>query len=494
MKNILIAEFKHETNRFCPIPADVKAYKARNMLFGDDTFSYYRGIQAEIGGFLDILEKEDNLNLVPVAAFNAVPSGPVTAEVYEIFTDTLMNAIEKTEKIDGVLLCLHGAIVVETSEDGEGDLLEMIRIKLGADVPIIATLDLHANVTAKMIHNANAFLPYRKYPHTDTFECGQRAARLMLKTLRGQCLPVVCCTKLPIMLPVIFTALPVLQDFNAKAQEWEKRPSILDVSLCHGFYFSDIEELGTTVTVVADKDTELAQSAADFLSDELWRRRSELTLDAVDVDGAFDLFHASVKGEGPVVFADISDNPGGGGSGDTTHILRKLLECGVKNAAIAVISDPCFVAEAVAAGVGEYVELNLGGKGDSAISGGLLKVRAYVKGITDGNYFNKDIMRQGLKIEMGRTVIVQVDGIEIIVISSRVQPYDREAFRSCGITPEDKELLVVKSAVHFRQSFDKIASRIVNVLAPGMVSPTPELLIFKHCTKAMYPLNRLASC
>lgn len=189
-KTILVGEFKHETNSFMPEKSGVEAFMARDYFFGEEIFKVFQGVRNELGGILDYFCPIENCRLVPVMAFNAQPGGIVTREVFQSARDALLEAIEKQERVDGILLALHGAMVAEGYPDGEGALLETLRDKVGTEVPIIASLDLHCNLTKKMVKYADAFFPYDYYPHTDTYEAGIRAAKCMWDTLEGRIHPV----------------------------------------------------------------------------------------------------------------------------------------------------------------------------------------------------------------------------------------------------------------------------------------------------------------
>ncbi len=489
MKNIVIAEFKHETNSFSPHPTDVEAYKSRNCLFGEEIRGYFKGVRNEIGGFFDVFADKEGYRLIPAAALNAMPAGPVTMEVYNMVKDAILKAIREVDHLDGVLLSLHGAMVLEEFDDGEGLLLEAIRKEVGPQIPIIVSLDLHVNMTARMQANADAFFVFDYYPHKDMYETGVAAAQCMYDTLEGKYNPVMRWHKLPMILPYMPTELDAMKKFVDMEHEWETREGVLSINICHGFFSADLVEHGVAVIAVTDNDAGLAQQLADDLAEQIWDARKELVRDFYTIDQAIDEIESSE--EGPFVLADVADNPGAGGPADSTHILRRLIERDVQNVAFALMTDPQAVEAAEAAGVGNMVTVKLGGKTCPEICGQPLEITAYVKSITDGVYKNRDEMSQGLTIRLGKTAVLVVGGIEIIVTSVRSQPWDLEVYRSQGIMPQDKKVLVVKSTLHYRNSYQKVAYKLIDVEVPGLAPQSPNMLTYKNCRRPIYPLDEM---
>ena len=491
MKNIIIADFAHETNRFSPIPADESAFRKRRYAFGEESLGYHRGVKSELGGFLDVFADKPDFCLIPTVAASAMPSGPVTKEVFDRVMAEILATIRATDHVDGVLMALHGAMVTEEYEDGEGVLLEAIRKEVGAGVPIIASLDLHANVTERMQKNGDAFFAYEYYPHTDLYETGTAAAQAMYDTLTGKVRPTMRWRKMDMIQPYLPTAMPIMKKFVDMAKEMSGRPGVLRVSICSGFFHADIQEQGVAIVATTDGDGELAQSLADELAEAMWQDRENLRREFYTADQAIDEVLAAENADGPVVLADVADNPGAGGSCDSTHLLRRLIERKVPNVAVAIICDPEAALEAEKAGVGNMVTLDLGGKVCPEICGEPLRVTAYVKRISDGRYYNRDSMCQGALNTMFRTAVLVVDGIEIIVSSHRPQPYDLEVFRAQGIMPRDKKVLMVKSTIHYRASYGKIASKMLDVETPALAAQDPRSVPLKHCRRPIYPLDAL---
>ncbi|MBQ6468455.1 MAG: M81 family metallopeptidase [Lachnospiraceae bacterium] len=478
MKKLLIAAFKHETDSFCPARADTEAFRKRGFYLGEEVLDAYRGVKNEPGAFIDVFEERKDVTLLPVLALNAIPSGPVTGEVYEFAAQELLRAVRE-EKPDGILLSLHGAMVADGHDDGEGDLLEKIRAVTGKNVPLVVSLDLHANITAKMAANADALIPYEKYPHTDMYETGLCAAHIMEGLLFEQFEVNTGYCRIPYLNPMFPSDFPEIRQFHELCKSYEKDPDVLSCRLAHGFYPSDIAEMGMSVVTVAKKPYP-AQKTAEEAGKVIWEHRNELRRQFTPLDEALEMVDEKTEeGSGPLVIADASDNPGGGGLCDTTHILRAVLEKGIRGIAFGMFCDPESVRKCEEAGIGNSVDLMLGGMSDPAFSGGPLAVRAYVKVLTDGLYRNQDEMSKGVLNNLGHTAVAEIAGNTVIISSNRIQPYDAELFRHCGIMPERQKAIVVKSAVHFRNSYGKFARKMVDVSLPGYVVPVPDGLPFR---------------
>ena len=481
-KRILIAQFKHETNTFSPVFANLQSYKNKSFYFGQEVILAYSGTENEIGGFLDVFRKEEDFEIVPCIGFNASPSGPVTKEVYELATDSICTMLLEQGPFDGILLALHGAMVSEVTTDGEGSLLEKIRFIIGPKVPIIATLDLHANCTEKMMKNATALIPYREYPHVDVYQTALTAGRLMKDTLCGKIDPKMGFYKIPYLLPLFPTSFEPIKTFNQKAIEAETEKDVYTVRITHGFFLSDIEEMGMSVIAITNKDQQKADRLASTLGKDIWEHRVILIRQFSDIDDALDEALSSVpQAEGkPIVLGDASDNTGAGALGDTTHILRRVLERNIKGCAFGPMVDARNAEKCFSAGVDAEVELELGGWSDPAFSGGPLRIKGIIKTLTNGRYRNIDAQDRGVLQNLGPTAVIESEGNLIIIGTHPVQPLDVASIMSCGIIPSSWPIIIVKSAVHYRASFGKIAYKLIDVNAPGYAVPQPYNLPYKH--------------
>ena len=485
MKTILSAIFRHETNRLAPGKTGWEDYRNRYALYEEQAIrQLLAGAKNEMNAFMDYFDPLEDYRILPSLALNASP-GPVVLQ--ELFDDACARLVEAAQNVDAILLCLHGAMVTEESEDGEGVLLEALRNAVGPDVPIMATLDLHANVTSKMVDNATALFAYYNNPHTDFYETGRRAAKCLHQTLAGKLRPVMKWSMQDMLLPVTPTAHPAMAPFREKAMALSGQPGIIDVSICHGFYLSDIRDMGLSVLAVTDGDGREAQRIADDLSAEIFDRREAFEKHTLSLEAA--VTAALQSREYPVVLADVADNPGCGASVDTTGLLRELLRQGAKDVAFAVMYDPQAVALAEKGGVGSTISLSLGGKTAPERNGEPLELTAYVKRLTDGMFRNRDEMNHGMLMKFGKCALLVVDGVQIIVCSIRTQPFDLEIYRHIGIRPQDMKILAVKSAAHFRASFGKVAAQILEVEAPGFAPADPRNAGLTHVRRPIYPLD-----
>ncbi len=477
MKKILTIQFRHETNVFCPKPADVQAFRCNRFLVGDQVFPNLRKVSTELSAYLSVFASREDVELVPTVALYATPSGPVTREVYDFVVEKVLDVIRKEGPFAGVLLDVHGAMVAVDHPDGEGDLMELLRRELGWEIPIMASLDLHANITAKMARCATALIPYNTYPHVDVYDTGVALAKLMEKTLDGDCRPVMAYRRIPFLQPLLSHETEALRPLYELVENLEKTPGVVRVRFAHGFFPADIQEMGMSVTVVTDGNEALAEELADTLAGAIWERIPHLKADYMDLDSALDI---ALREEGPVTLADASDNPGAGGVGDTTHILRRILQRGITGAALATILDPESVKACIAAGEGNEVKLQLGGWSDPEYSGGPLEVTATVKKLTDGKYVLKGPVQHGVISDHGDTAVLEITGNTVIVTTLSRQPFDIEIFYSHGIDPKKQKILVTKSSIHYRATFGKVSKTMIPLALSGYASPIPENYTYRN--------------
>lgn len=488
MKTILAAVFSQETNRYCPGVTSLQDFANNSAYFDKESIlRAYKNTKSEIMACVDYFSNKPEYTVEPVCALVAAPGPVVAQEVWERVKESLTEAIRKTPQVDGIFLALHGAMVTEEMEDGEGELLEVIRGLVGPEVPIVASLDLHANITKKMLQNADGLFPCDYYPHTDTYEAGERAADCLYRTLEGEIRPVLCGCKLDMVFPYMPHEHPAFHPFLAEAQGLRGTGDLIDVTVCHGFFPADIYEQGVTVLAVADGNQELAQKTADSLGAKIFAARKELRRDFLTVDEAIE--RAKNSDTYPVVIADVADNPGAGATGDAPELLKKLIEHDVQDAVLAILFDPETVAAAEKAGVGNEVEVAIGGKKIPHITGEPVRCRAYVKMITDGRYRNRDKMYHGRLNNLGKTALLQIGGVYVVVTSVRMQALDLEVYRSVGIQPQDMKILGIKSTMHYRASFSKVSSVLLEVETPALAVQSPEAAPLAHSRRPIYPLD-----
>jgi len=482
---VAIARISHETNTFSIVKTALEDY---DPCYGEDVFQVYGGTRTEVGGFIEVLRGKD-VDIVPTIAASATPSGPINRRDFEFMMETIVKGIQEAGKIDGVLLSLHGAMVAEGIPEAEGTLLQKVRQLVGSSIPVICTLDLHAMVSEAMTRNVNAIFGFETNPHIDQYERGVEAAGTMMSTLDGTVHPVVALKKLPMMPPTInmrTTEGPMVQLFN-EARKMEAKEGVINVSVFGGFPYADVERVGSSVVVVTDGDMNLAKQLSTDLGGVLWSLRKEFLKDLVSVENAVDRAVRAV--EGPIILADVADNPGGGAPGDGTVILRALLEKGVENVGFAIIKDPEAVEKAIETGVRGMLRMKIGGKTDK-LHGEPVEVCGRVRTITDGRFIHK-AMRRGLAADVGRTAVLEIKGIEVILTEKSHAPNDPEIFRRNGIEPFDKKILVLKSRGHFRAAYEPFSKEVIEVDAPGLTSPNLTLFEYQRIPRPIWPLDNL---
>ncbi len=488
--NIFIAGFKHETNTFSSLPTDLTAYQSRDLHYGEEVVHAMAGTRTEAAAFLDACEKYA-WNARPCLEANATPSGKVTQATYEHIRDTLLECLRRDGPFDGLLLSLHGAMVVAHEDDGEGALLESIRDLIGPHIPIAVTLDLHANVTDRMARHANIMVSYRTYPHIDAYETGAQAAALLHRTLAREIQPRCVVARGPMLDAVDHgrtTAPGPMTEVLRSADAVLAQPGILATSINAGFPWADIHDSGPSAVLVCDGECPAAQSLADALMDEIWQSRHRLSVVVLPLDGALEGVRSDDSGA-PLVLADFADNPGGGGYGDATPLLAAMIESGITNAAFATMYDPEVALACHNAGLGAEISVPLGNKVDPRI-GAPLQVSGIVRNLNDGRFTYLGPMSAGTRLELGPGAVLQVAGIEIVIMSARSQAYDRQHFLHAGIDPDKKCLLAVKSAHHFRAAFGPIAREIRVVDAGGgITSRNFRDLHYERVRRPVYPLD-----
>ncbi|MDP9375334.1 MAG: M81 family metallopeptidase [Chloroflexota bacterium] len=492
---VAIGGIAHESSTFATVPTGLADFEQRGCHAGEELVTRARGTRTTVGGFLDA-GRDFGFAIVPTIAASAVPGGPVTAEATETLTGRLVEGLRTalaSGPLDGVLLGLHGAMVSELDDDGESYILRAVRGVVGPDLPVIATLDLHGNVTREMVDLATALIAYDEYPHTDTWERSYEAGRLLTRIRREGVRPTPALVRLPLLagLQRQYTGAEPMAGVKALAHAIEAEPGVLNAGYLPGFAWADIPAMSFSVIVTTDNDPGLARRQADRLAAYIWERRGEFVVRPAPVEGA--VREALEAPRGPVVLADIGDNPGGGTPADGTVLLAELLRQGATRAALAIIADPEAAGRAIAAGAGATLPLRLGGKVDR-FHGTPLDVTARVLRVTDGRFRHTGPMSTGAEMNLGPTAVVAPAGagggeVQVILTTHRYQPTDLEVFRAQGIEPTEQQILVVKSSVHFRAAFTPIAARIVEVDTPGLTSPHLERFDFKRIPRPMYPLD-----
>ncbi len=484
---LFLAMLSHETNTFSNVPTDRGQFEARHLHYGGEIVETFRGTGTCLGGMIAAAERL-GARLVPSVAAAASPAGRVTRDIYTHVKDRMLADLRAAGPVDGVLLDLHGAMVPEGLDDGEGDVIAAVRAAVGPDVPIAVTLDLHGNLTEAMVRGADLLHGYKTYPHVDMAERGVEAAERLAEAVGKRIRPTAAFRRPPLMPPIGAqrTAVGPMRRLYDMADEMERDPRVLSISIFAGFPYADIPEAGLGIYVVTDGDVALAEELAERLSRTAWAHRHEFVHTGLPVPEAV---RRALAAEGqPIVLADMADNTGGGAAGDGTEILRELVRVGARSAVVACLWDPGAVQECMRAGVGARVTLDVGGKVDDR-HGAPLRVTGVVRTLSDGRFVHKGPMGRGLPGRLGTTAVLDVDGVKVILISYRWQTLDPEMLRFVGIEPLDHKIVVVKSTIHYRAAFEPLAREIVEVDAPGLSSSNLDRFRFERVRRPIFPLD-----
>jgi microcystin degradation protein MlrC len=491
---LLIAMMKHETNTFSPVPTPLARFgHGPGPLYGEAAVEAYRGTGSGLGAYLDLARREGAEIVLPIAA-GAPPSRPVDDDAYEHITGIICDAVARG-RFDGIMLDLHGAMVTERLEDGEGELLRRIRT-IDATTPIAVAYDMHANLYPAMIENATVVAGYRTYPHIDTYETAHRAGEILLAAMRGEVRPVIEWGNVP-MLPHVMRQGSDDQP-NRELQTRVAAMSTegaLAASLFTGFPHADITNAGLSAVVVTDGDRNLAARLRDELLDQAWADREDFVYRLEPLEASLARAQAlepQKPGEGPIVLLDHYDNCASGGTMDTTTVLRAILQAGLDNVAAFAIYDPAAVQQAIAAGIGAELALAIGGRlAMPAIPGESrpLTVTGTVKTIANGRFRNKGPMGRGVLTDMGPSVVIDTGAVEIAIISRHVEPSDLNCFYALGIDPMQKRYLMLKSRIHWRAWLGSVAKAVVECAGMGVCTSDYSQLTFRNVRRPIYPLD-----
>ena len=490
---VLTAEFSHETNTFSRLLTGKQAFRDRFVRLGDEAIAARREANTELAGFLDAGQAH-GWRIEHVLSAAAGPSGKVKRAAFEWLCDPIVAAV-KRGRFDGILLALHGAMVLDFCEDGDGEILRRIRASCGNETPIAITLDPHANVSRQMCSLADIMVSFRTYPHIDMRETGQRAGEILHRTMAGEITP-----------HTIRVGRPMLEETNggrtdigpmiarvAAARKYEEQADVFAVSINAGFASTDIADVGPTVLVTGQGDLDPHIAFAETLAEDIWARRHEVLNDYLTVETAAAVAAAYDSRNGPLVIADYADNPGAGAYGDSTALLGALLEAGVRNACFGPMVDGEVAQALHGAKTGEHIRVVLGGKTDTSFGGGPLTLEGELLSISDGHYVGDGPILGGLSRSYGPSAVLLVDGIEILIVTIAKQMLDLQQFKSFGIEPERKHVIALKSMQHFRAAFEPIASRVIVCDSGALCTLHYERLPYRNVPRPIFPLDEDAS-
>jgi microcystin degradation protein MlrC len=480
---VFTASLATETNTFAPIPTDRASFEA----------AFYAGpgrhpeTPTLCSAPITVLRRRaaaEGFTLIEGTATWAEPGGIVRQDVYEALRDEILGQLEAALPVDAVVLGLHGAMVAHGYDDCEGDLLTRVRAMVGPLVVVAAELDPHSHLTRHRVEAADILISFKEFPHTDFVDRAEEVVELALEAARGRIRPRISTFDCR-MIEVFPTSRQPMRGFVDKIKALEGKDGVLSVSVIHGFMAADVPELGTQVIVVTDDRPEQGAALAKSLGMELFAMRGKTRMPQLGTDAALDaaLKIRAGRQDRPVVIADVWDNPGGGVAGDGTLILRRLLERGIDNAAVATIWDPVAVMLCHAAGVGARLQLRFGGK-TGPDAGEPIDAEVLITRVADPSWQSFG----DSKVTLGASAAIRVAGVEVILNTNRTQTFEPDIFSNLGIDPMTKAILVVKSTNHFYAGFAPIAAEVLYCDTGGPYRSDPRQNRYTKLARPIWPL------
>ncbi len=485
---IAVTGFHHESNTFAPVPATLEQFVAAGLVEGDELVRVYGQSQATLGGFLEIRGMQD-IEVVPLFHANLNPMGTITEEAFETLIGRMIESLKDQGPWDVVLLALHGAAVASHQRDADGEIIERVRQLVGNDVVIGVALDMHANVSDRMVSNSTVINAYLTNPHVDPRMRGRQVADLAIAAARGSIRPSIAFSAIPVAINILRQGtedMPMWKLIDM-ANEMQKRPNVLSVSVLEGFPYADVEELGMSFIVITDDDPALADELVKSLAIAAWNLRLEFLGHGVDIEEA--LRRADQSASGPVVLLDVGDNVGGGSPADSTHVLAVAQRLKIRNLFHSVC-DPASVTECEKVGVGKQITLKVGGKTDK-LHGAPVQITGVVQHLDDGCFEDKGVTHGGFRFfNAGPRALVHTDNDQYILLTSRAMGNtSRAELTSAGIDPISLKVIVAKGVHSPRGAFEPIASELIQLNTPGCTSADLSSLVYQYRRRPMFPFE-----
>lgn len=487
---LLIAMMKHETNTFSPVPTPLQRFRDWGLWEDEAAQRFYKGTNHPFAAYLDMAEEMGAEIVTPVAA-EAMPSGPVAADAYAYLTGRILDALAHQGPFDAALLDLHGAMVPERMDDGEGPLLARMR-ELAPGLPIGVTFDPHGNLTPEIMANADIVVAYKTYPHIDMYKAGMQCARIMRDALAGKVKPMVTWGQPGILAQTLRmgTDEQPMQGAVALCLEEEARPGILAASVFGGFPMADIPGAGLSVVITADASVTDGRASRDRLLSYALDHRTSWFHEHRPLAEA--VARAKAIDDGPVILLDHADNVGSGGTSDVMTVIAEVLRQDLQGVAVAAVWDPEAVQAMQKAGVGATITLPLGGKmampsiGFPAVP---LTVTGRVRRLSDGEWIVRGPMYTGAKVTAGPTGVLEVGGMQIVVTSLHHEPWDAGILTHIGIDPAHCRYILLKSRVHYRAGFRPFEKHRITLDGDGVTTSDNSRLTYTRLTPGTYPFN-----
>jgi microcystin degradation protein MlrC len=483
-----IIAIQNESNTFLPSPTTLDVFRQGHLIVGERIRDVYGEAYHEIGGFFQGLD-EAGMQAVPLLMAWAVPGGTIPAETLDAIVEMMFKSLAEAGPLDGLLVAPHGAAVSERHRDADGHWLSLLRQRVGPEIPIICTLDPHANVSHRMIDACNASITYRTNPHLDQRNVGLEAARLMVRTLRGEIKPTQAVALPPVAINIErqLTASAPCRPLYERADVILKRPGVLSDSIILGFPYADVAEMGSGFIVVTDNDPADAQRHADELEKYLFDHRDEFIGNLIEIDDAIEQAKTL---RGPVCLLDMGDNVGGGSPADGTLLAHSLHRHRIKS--LVCLYDPEAVAHAHVAGAGATVALKMGGNTDP-LHGPPLHLRVTIRSFHEGIFTESQPRHGGTpKYDMGATAIVESEsGLTLLLFSKRIPPFSLGQITSCGIRPRDFRMIVAKGVHAPVAAYAPVCPEMIRVNTPGFTTADMGRLNYRHRRRPLFPFESI---
>lgn len=486
---VAVLGFSHETNTFSNVPA---TYERFSVLRGDEIFQRHRGAHSTLTGFIEVGE-ERGMGLVPLMFASTGPIGMITRDAFDRLVGEMLGMLERQGPWDAVLLANHGAAVSEEFHDVDGEIAARVRTTVGPDVPVGMGMDLHGNITRRMIEQATAVTFYRENPHLDARERGRECAEIVYRTVKGKLRPVMALETPPLVINIVrqHTGSEPLKSLMAECEAQIRRPGMLSASVIQGYPYADVPEMGMSFLAVADGDQALAGEVARRLARRAWELREQL--DAKTPSPREALEHAVRAERGPVVLMDVGDNIGGGSTADSTFLLAEARRAGVRSY-LQTLYDPEAVQECVRAGVGGELTTRVGGKTDDR-HGQPVEVTGTVRVLALGAFEElKPTHGGGRYFDQGLTAVLDTtDGHTLVLTSRRAGNTSIQQMYSVGVQPERYKVVVAKGVHSPRPAYEPIAAEIVLVNTPGVTTSDLSYFEYAHRRRPLYPFEKDAT-
>ncbi|MFN9719044.1 MAG: M81 family metallopeptidase [Planctomycetota bacterium] len=495
MKRVGIIALLHESNTFLDIPTTLEHFSTNLLVEGPDVLKAFRDTVHEVGGMISAIETAPDTELIGIFAARAMPYGTITADCWSMLMTRLEQALAVSPSLDGLLVAPHGATVATTARDADGDWLRRVRMMVGPRVPMIGTLDLHANVSQLMVEQCQALIGYRTNPHLDQFARGQEAGIMMLRTLRNEIDPRLAMVSLPLCVNIERQATGEIHGHQlwAEADRLQQLPGMLNVSCLYGFPYADVTEMGATVLAVSEWDEALANRVANEMARFWWNRREQFAGQLIGLSEAVAMAcqRRLVDSSRPVGLLEMGDNVGGGSPGDGTWITHEWLKSGTGRI-LTVLYDPEAVSRTSSMTPGSILQTSVGGKCDPERHGPPIHDEFRIIRRSNGQFSEPEVRHGGYsRFDQGATVVLESEQLTAIVTSRRVAPMSLQQVISQGVNPLDFAAIVIKGVHAPVAAYSPVCSQLIRVNTRGATSADLLEFDFQHRRLPMVPFERM---